>query len=388
MIEPEPLQQINRTYVRVNNRVLSYFAGCDYFRMASHPRVLAAVETAVKRQGLNVAASRLTTGNHKVYGQLERELATFFGAQSATLVSLGYTTNIIAAQALSGNFSHALMDEKSHPSFADAARFLDCPVLRYQHRDARDLARQVGRCGPGARLLVLTDGLFAQDGTVAPLGDYLSMLPKDAWIIVDDAHAAGILGRRGQGTAEHLGVSRKQIIQTITLSKAFGAYGGAILGTTALREEILGRSAFFSASTPLPPPLACGALQSLALLKADRRFRDRLFARSNYVKEALRRSGWTLPDGPGPILQVVPANPAARAALKRKLLRSGIFPSFIRYPGGPEGGFFRFVISSEHTQKQLDSLIEALKGFAPAAGKSIRTGPRVRAKRAAAAVAG
>src|SRR5436305_10649774 len=130
MTEPEPLQQINRTCVRFRNRTLAYFSGCDYFRLASHPKVITALQAGVRKYGLNVAASRLTTGNHKLYGELEERLADFFKAETATLVSTGYLSNVVAAQALAGNFSHAIIDERSHPSLEDAARFLECPLLQ------------------------------------------------------------------------------------------------------------------------------------------------------------------------------------------------------------------------------------------------------------------
>src|SRR5437660_1163296 len=119
--EPEPLQQINRTYVRCRGRKLSYFSGCDYFRLASHPKVLAALRIGAAKYGLNVAASRLTTGNHLLYHRLEQELARFFAAPNALLVSTGYLTNLIVAQALAGKFSHVLIDDDSHPSLSDAA---------------------------------------------------------------------------------------------------------------------------------------------------------------------------------------------------------------------------------------------------------------------------
>src|SRR2546421_2721167 len=111
MIEPEPLQQLDRTYVRVRGRKLSYFSGCDYFRLASHPKVLSAMRRGIDRYGLNVAASRLTTGNHVLYRELERALSKFFDAPDALLVSTGYLGNLVVSQALAGNFSHVLIDE-------------------------------------------------------------------------------------------------------------------------------------------------------------------------------------------------------------------------------------------------------------------------------------
>ncbi len=360
MTEPEPLQQIDRTYVRFRQRKLSFFSGCDYFRLSSHPRVIAALRAGVRKFGLNVAASRLTTGNHLLYRELEAALADFFAAESALLVSTGYSTNLIVAQALKGGFSHALLDDDAHPSVSDAARLLDCPVLEFRSRDAKALGEAVRRCGPGAKLLVLTDGMFARDGSAAPLAEYLAVLPEDALILVDDAHGAGVLGRTGQGTPEHAGVSRRRIIQTVTLSKAFGAYGGAILGSARLRQRILDRSPMFVGSTPVPLPFASAALAGVRILKADPSLRRRLIKNVACVKSALREAGLPLTETPGPIVLLVPKHPREAGRLQRSLLTAGIYPPFIKYPGGPPHGYFRFVISSEHTRPQLDTLLKVL----------------------------
>jgi 8-amino-7-oxononanoate synthase len=360
MNEPEPLQQIGRTYVRVGGRRLSYFSGCDYFRLASHPRVVAALSEGVKKYGLNVAASRLTTGNHKLYVELEQRLARFFDAPSALVVSSGYVTNLIVAQALAGTFSHALLDEEAHPSLSDASRFLDCPVLRFRHRNPGDAARAVQRCGPGARLILLTDGMFSRDGSAAPLAEYLRVLPKDALMLVDDAHGAGVLGPTGRGILEHAGVGRARIIQTITLSKAFGVYGGAILGSKPLRQKILDCSRLFVGSTPPPLPLASAALESLRILETDSTLRQRLLLNAARVKTALSNAGLNVPDNPGPIIFIRPRRAADAARLSRQLLGADIYPPFLKYPNGPAGGYFRFVISSEHTRAQLHALIDVV----------------------------
>jgi 7-keto-8-aminopelargonate synthetase-like enzyme len=370
MIEPEPLQQLNRTCVRFRGRTLSYFSGCDYFRLASHPRVVAALQAGVKKYGLNVAASRLTTGNHVLYRELEGELARFFAAESALLVSSGYMTNLVAAQALTGHFSHALVDAGSHPSLTDAARFLDCPALEFKSRDPEALAQAVRRCGSGARLIVLTDGMFSHDGSAAPLREYLRVLPKDALLLVDDAHGAGVLGRTGKGTVEHAGVSRRRIVQTVTLSKAFGAYGGAILASARLRQAILDRSGMFVGSTPLPLPLAHAALAGVRILKADGTLRTRLFRNAAIVKAALREAGVPVPEAPGPIVPLLPRRPREAARLQRALLATRIYPPFIKYPGGPASGYFRFVISSEHTRRQLEDLVRVVIANWPRLGKA------------------
>ncbi len=388
MTRLEPLQQVDRNFVWWRGRKLVYFSGCDYFRLARHPAVLQAAAAGLKRFGLNVAASRLTTGHHKIYEMLERQLADFFDAEEALLLSSGYLTGTVVAQALAGTFSHALVDERAHPALLDAANQLNCPVLKFKHRDADDFARAVARCGRGARLVVLTDGMFAHDGSAAPLKAYLKMLPPDGLLLVDDAHGAGVLGETGRGTPEYEGVANflkggraaaaarsgaaapppprrgPQIIQCVTLSKAFGVYGGAVLGPHDLREKILKRSRAFIGSTPLPPPLASAALQSVKLLgRHGKKLRRCLNQNAAFVKTALRTAGWEIPDTTGPIVPLHAKTESEARALEKHLLAAEIYPPFVKYPGGDASGYFRFVISSGHSRAQLNRLIAALAAF-------------------------
>jgi 8-amino-7-oxononanoate synthase len=357
MTEPAPSQQVDRTYVRIGKQKLSYFAGCDYFRLSSHPAIIEAVAGGVRKYGLNTSASRLTTGNHVLYRELERALAAFFDAEDALVTAGGYLTNLIVAQALAGNFSHALIDERAHSSLADATRFLDCPVLRFRHRSSEALAHAVQRCGPRARLIVLTDGMFSHDGSSAPLTEYISVVPRDTTFLVDDAHAAGVLGETGRGALEAAGVKRTgRIIQTLTLSKAFGAYGGGIICGKKFRQQVLDRSKSFVSHTALPLPLACAAIEALKILSHDASFHTRLMTKSQRV----RKLGGLAKQGSGPIIPVVPKDSASLRKLRTSLSKQNVFPSFIKYPGGPANGYFRFVISSEHTPRQLDALGHAL----------------------------
>jgi len=310
---------------------------------------------------LNVAASRITTGNHPLFTQLEKTLAEFFGAPSALLTGSGYATNLIVVQALRDDFSHILMDERAHLSLRDATRFFAGPVLEFKHRNAPDLARQLRRLRGKTRPLVLTDGLFARDGELAPLAEYMKIMPSGGIILLDDAHAAGMIGATGKGTVEYAGVPRRRIIQTVTLSKAFGCYGGAILCKAGLRQKLITRSAMFAASTPLLLPLANAALKAMELLRGDLGLRCRLSQYTQYVKTALRARGLSVPHTPAPIVCIVPRTAAETAKMRKRLLARGVFPSFIRYPGGPEAGYFRFVVSSEHSKPQLDDLLEGLK---------------------------
>ena len=363
MTEVEPLAFVGNNEVRYRGRTLVYFSGCDYFRLARHPQLAAAASAALKENGLNVAASRLTTGNHEIYARLEHELANFFGAESAVLLPDGYFAPLAVGQALAGEFTHAFADEFAHGALLDAARMLDCPVQTFGHRDAAGLKKLIDRAGAKARPIVLTDGMFAHDGSTAPLRKYLAMLPKAGRMLVDDAHGAGVLGQTGRDTLELEGVGRRQIIQCATLSKAFGSYGGVVLGPRDLREKILSSSRVFVGTTPLPPPMAGAGLAALKILRAGHALRKKLFANLKGTRDGLRAAGWAIAETPGPIIRLLPLEAPQVAALKSKLLAAGIYPPFLKYPGGSAKGIFRFVISSGHQRRQLERLVSVLTGW-------------------------
>ena len=358
---PAPLEQIDRVFVRQDGRRLSYFAGCDYYRFSTHPEIVSAARAIPDGQGITVGASRKTTGNHPAYEELERNLARFFASPAALLVADGYLANLAVAQGLAGEFTHALLDERAHAALADAALFLPCPVRTFPHRDAQAVAKMARRCGTSARVLLLTDGLFAHSGEVAPLQEYRRVLPANAWLLVDDAHGAGVLGRRGRGTAEHCGVSATRLIQTLSLSKAFGVFGGVVLGPASLRARIIRQSRLFAGHTPLPLPLVRAAGAALQLMSDGAARRRQLWFKAEYVKAALREAGLGVGDGPGPIVALHPASARGREKICRRLRAAGIHPPYIHYLGGSESGYFRFVISSEHTPAQLDALVETLR---------------------------
>ena len=372
MTEPEPLQFVGVSEVRLRQSTLLYFSGCDYFRLARNSWVAQAARLALETDGLNVAASRRTTGNRKIYLQLEAELAKFFGSEAALILPDGYLAPIAVAQALTGEITHAFIDEFAHGALWDAALMLGCPMIPFKHRDAAGLEKIISKCGPNARPIILTDGMFAHDGSVAPLREYLKMLPARGQILVDDAHGAGILGKTGKGALEHEGVSRKRIIQCATLSKAFGVYGGVVLASRALRDKILAHSGSFIGTTPLPPPLAGAARAALNILRTGPGRRKRLFQNLAYVRARLRTAGWNISETPGPIVRLPPMPETEVFDLKKCLLTAGIYPPFLKYSTASAGGIFRFVISSEHTRAQLDRLTVVLVAFKARRGQSRR----------------
>ncbi|HVK57435.1 MAG TPA: pyridoxal phosphate-dependent aminotransferase family protein [Candidatus Kapabacteria bacterium] len=347
----EPLQQIDRTYVLWRGRRLSYFAGCDYLRLSSHPEVLDAVRSCLDDYGLNVSASRITTGNHRVYVALEKAVRKFFQSDAVIIASTGYFTNVIASQGLRGSIDHVFIDEHAHGSLRDAATTLGCKITSFKHRDAEDLKKKVATRIPRSKVAVLTDGMFSHNGAVAPLADYRAVIGPTPLLWVDDAHAAGVSGD-GRGTIASAGLNRRNILQTVTFSKAFGTYGGAILCDKVLASRISDRSAAVAGNTPMPLPLACATLKSLAL--CNKSLREKLLANVHRFWNAY---GTPDPANLSPIISFAPPNPEV---LRRRLLTAGIYPPLIKYPGGPRHGYFRFAVSSEHSPAQIETLAGVL----------------------------
>lgn len=348
----EPLQQVERVYARARGRKLLYFGGCDYYRLSSDRTIIKALHDGLDRHGLNPAASRITTGNHVLYEQVERVAARYFGARQAILLSSGYLANIAVAQALRGQVDRALIDERSHGSLRDALRLADCAVTEFRHREPQDLARKLAKFKSGSTMIV-TDGLFAASGSIAPLREYRAVAGPRRLLWVDDAHAGGVLGHGGRGSIEHCEVPRANVIQTVTFSKAFGVYGGAVLCERGVARALIVNSSAVAGNTPLPLPLCSGVLQAFKELSASRRGRLRrkiaIFWRCFGAPAEFRES---------PIVGATVARPEA---LSDALLAAGIYPSFIRYPGGPAHGYFRFALSSEHAREHIERLARVLR---------------------------
>ncbi len=349
--------------VRYRGRDLTYFGGCDYLRLSVHPLSIQAAKKA-SDFGLGVAASRRTTGNHPAIIALEQELADFFDAESSILMATGYGMNLAIGQALSGRFTHALIDDRAHVSLQDATRFLGAEVRPFRHRDPHSLELIYRELPFDARPIVLTDGMFPLEGTVPPLQEYRRRIGDDVWWWIDDCHAVGTLGAKGRGSLEHLGWSRRHVLQVITLSKALGSFGGALLADGSTVRQIWDHSHCFVGGTPPPLPMVAAARASLRLLKRDSSRIQRLQTAVHWVKQRLLDAGLIPEVSPGPMFLICPASEASASRLRRRLLAAGIYPSHIQYPGAPLGGAYRFALSSEHSDEDIERLLNAIIGAA------------------------
>ena len=336
-----PLQQVDRTYVLYRGQKLSYFGGCDYFRLSSHPRIVASIQEGLKKYGVSVSASRVTTGNHPLYEELEARIAKYFGFPKAVFVPSGYMANLILAEAVAGEFDTVFIDEKAHASLQTAVRQLGCRVIEFPHLKPKRIR--------GKRVLIASEGMFGQDGSIAPVQEYVT---TGARLWIDDAHGAGTreplrwssrFSVSAPSMLKHELQRSDRVIQVVTFSKAFGVYGGAILCSAKAAKKVVS-TRLFAGQTPLPLPLAHACMEAMDLLKKGSPLRKRL-------NENVRYMGVS-----SPIIKIATGSPA----LKQELLKAKIFPSLIRYPGGPPEGYFRFAISSEHTREQLDNLRRVL----------------------------
>lgn len=357
---PEAIEPITATQVRWRGKRFSYFAGCDYLGLSHEPELIHAIQKGAGEYGINAAASRKTTGNRPIYGITEIQIARYFGVKKAVLVSNGYLTNLTVAQATTGTFKTAIIDERSHASLQDALTLLGAKVIRFKHLDSTDLQTRINDEVRNEQTVLITDGMFAHSGEIAPLKKYRRLLGPKVWIWVDDSHAGGVLGERGGGSVELSGISRTKVIQTVTFSKGFGCYGGAILCSGKLAENIFARSRIASGNTPIPPMLAVGMLRALKLANPKRR--RRLFANISLFCDLVGKSA---PRIRGPIFAFHPGSREEAGRLRKELLAEGIYPPFIQYPGGPQEGYFRFAFSAEHSKAQIIELAQVIKRFLP-----------------------
>lgn len=344
----------------VGDRELLTFAGCDYLGLAHHDAITKAALAGIEAHGLSAGASRTTTGETTVFTKLEASLAGFAGVDAATIVPEGYLANIAALQAIREHRTVALLDARSHQSQTDAARAAGLRVERFAHLDATDAAARVAELG-AANTIIVTDGVFAADGAVAPLAGLVDL--TDVPILLDDCHGFGILGPRGRGTCEHFGLAgHPRITVTTTLAKTFGVYGGAILASRETTARLRRCASAFICTTPIPPALAQALIASLEVHRCELDRLARLRSNIAAVNEALAAAGLhPARELPTPIFAFARQSVEATRSLAAALLERNILVPAIAYPGGPAEVYCRLAVSSQHEPEHIELLSAALR---------------------------
>lgn len=338
-------------------------ASNNYIGLADDPRLQEMAIAAIREFGTGSSGSRLTTGNTALHERLEQELAAFKGTEAALLFNTGYMANLAALTALVGKGDLILSDSLNHASLIDGARLSRADVQVYQHVDMHDLeAKLKAAQDTYRRILIVTDGVFSMDGNIAPLPAICKLAEQyGADVMVDDAHATGVLGPNGAGTVDHFGLHGKVAVQMGTLSKALGAEGGYIAGSRDLIDFLLNRARPFIFSTAQSPAVIGAALAALRIVSEEPERRVHLLQLAKELQGRLRDSGFDVLPSDTPILGVV-IGEAERAVQFAKMLEAaGVFAPAIRPPTVPQGSSrIRLTLTALHT---FDDLIEIVRAF-------------------------
>ena len=355
--------------VLLDGREVVLLCSNDYLGLAGDPRVRAAAAEAAQRWGAGAGASRLVSGNMAPHRRLERELADFKGSEECVLFGSGFLANTGIVAALAGPGDVVLSDALNHASLVDGCRLARARTIVYPHGDLDALAREL-RAAPDGRALIVTDAVFSMDGDLAPLAEIVALARRQrARVVVDEAHATGVVGRTGRGLVAELGLERDVDVVVGTLGKALGSYGAFACCDARMASFLVNRARTLIFSTALPPPSVGAALEALRIVREEPALVARL-----HRNAAVLREGLGLPGDPMPIVPLIVGGAAEAMALCEAALAHGAFAQAIRPPTVPEGtSRLRVVATAAHAEEDLRAAAATLAaaahelGLAPAA---------------------
>ncbi|MEN2506441.1 8-amino-7-oxononanoate synthase [Stutzerimonas stutzeri] len=347
--------------VMVDGEQLLAFCSNDYLGLASHPEVIRAMQQGAERWGVGGGASHLVMGHSTPHHQLEEALADFTGRPRALLFSTGYMANLAAVTALVGQGDTVLEDRINHASLLDAGLLSGARFSRYLHNDADSLAKRLDKATGDT--LVVTDGVFSMDGDLADLPALCATAKtRGAWVMVDDAHGFGPLGKTGGGIVEHFGLGIDDVPVLVgTLGKAFGTAGAFVAGSEELIETLIQFARPYIYTTSQPPAVACATLKSLELLRAESWRRDHLNSLITRFRQGAAEIGLTLMDSPTPIQPILVGSSERALKLSAALRERGVLVGAIRPPTVPAGSArLRVTFSASHSAAQVERLLDIL----------------------------
>lgn len=350
-------------HMRIDGKDCLVFCSNDYLGLASHPDVKAAFIKAASDFGVGSGAAHLITGHHHVHHALEEELADFVGRERALLFSTGYMANLAVATALTDRHDAVFGDKLNHASLIDAAQLSEAKHIRYKHADVASLAARL-RSSSAMDKLVLTDGVFSMDGDIAPIPELVACCQKNnAWLMVDDAHGLGVLGKTGAGSLEYFSMSDKEVPVLVgTLGKAFGTFGAFVAGSDDLIELLIQRARSYIYTTALPVAVAAATRASLKIIQNDNERRERLHALIKRFHEGAEQLGLSLMPSTTAIQPLLVGEASRAMAMSDALFKQGILVSAIRPPTVADGSSrLRITLSAAHSEAEIDQLLSALE---------------------------
>jgi glycine C-acetyltransferase len=339
----------------------------NYLGLADHPAIVEAAEKAERDYGYGLASVRFICGTQTIHRKLEERIAAFFSTEDTILYGSCWNANEGLFQTVALEQDAIISDELNHASIIDGIRLAKARKERYKNRDMADLRRALEATRETRNKLIMTDGVFSMEGSLAPLPEMVTIAKEyDAFLVVDDSHGTGVLGKRGRGTAEELGVFGQISAYTSTLGKALGgSHGGFTTGPKVLVEYLRQKSRPYLFSNTLPPAVVMGSMAALDLLEKDTSFVDRLRENTTYFRAQLTQRGIQVREGIHPIVPIIIGDTAKAIAISAELLERGIYVSGFGFPVVPQGAArLRCQISAAHTREHLDRAIEAIVSVA------------------------
>lgn len=359
-------------HIAVDGKSYLSFCSNDYLGLANHPQIIAAMQQGTQQWGTGAGASHLVSGHTVAHQQLEIELAKFVGKPAALLFSSGYLANLGAVQALVGRGDTVFADKLNHASLNDAMLLSRATIKRYRHNDVAHLALLLQQSTGTGRKLIITDAVFSMDGDIAPLPELVNLCEQhDAWLLIDDAHGFGVLGKQGRGSVAHYSLNNPRIIYMATLGKAAGVSGAFVAAEQVVIDTFLQNARGYIYTTASPPALASALIASLDLIEQDDWRRTQLQKLITQLRAGLQSLPWQLHcplvglPSDTPIQPLIVGENNAVLELSDALRARGIWIPAIRPPTVPPGtARLRISLSAAHSDCDVAQLITTLHELA------------------------
>ena len=359
-----------------DGREVINLASNNYLGLANDPRLIEAAIAATRAFGVGSGAVRTIAGTMRIHMELEEKIARFKNVEACVVFQSGFAANAGTVSAILGKEDFILSDELNHASIIDGARLSRATIKVFRHKDVghcEELLKELEK-QPGKKL-VITDGVFSMDGDIGPVDKLAALAEKyGAIMMVDDAHASGVLGRNGRGTVDHFHCHGRVDIQVGTLSKAIGSLGGYVCGSKDLIDYLYHRARPFLFSTSHPPSVTATCIAAFDLLESEPERIERLWENTRYFKGELGRLGFNIggvntPASETPITPIIIGDGRQTMDFSRALFEAGVLGTGIAFPTVPEGkARIRTIMTSEHTREQLDQALSTLEKTAKKMG--------------------
>ncbi len=349
--------------VRIDGREVILLSSNNYLGLASHPEIKKAAVSAIEKYGCGSGASRLISGSMELHKELEEKIASFKKKESAILFNSGYTANLGVLSSICGKGDVIFCDKLNHASIIDGCLLSGAELKRYPHKDIDVLEKFLKKSSGFKKRLIVTDGIFSMDGDIAPLKEIVLLAKKySAILMVDDAHATGVLGKNGRGTGEYFGLDDSIDIIMGTLSKAVGSFGGFVTGRKKLIEFLVNRARSFIYTTSLPPSVVASSIAAIDIIEKGHDLRDLLWKNVRYLKEGLKNIGFDIMGSESQIIPVFVGDTHRAVEMSQMLLKEGVFVQGIRPPTVPQGkSRLRVTVMATHSKADLDAVLESFK---------------------------